>query len=79
MQAKQRDGTFREADGEPVRLVSVSINQASSPGLAMIPLFLPLGRSQADPHGPLGVRFSGMAAGVPLFVAAGSSNGANSK
>ncbi len=37
----------------------------------MIPLFLLLGRSQADPHGPLGVRFSGMAAGVPLFVSAG--------
>lgn len=42
---------------------------ASGVGLAIIPLFLLLGRSADSPHGPLGVRLLGLAGGVLLFLA----------
>jgi len=42
---------------------------ASGLGLAVIPLFLLLGRSAASPHGPLGVRLLGAFGGLLLFLA----------
>jgi len=36
---------------------------------ALLPLILLLGRSQSDPHGPLGVRMIGVAGGVMLLAA----------
>ncbi len=46
------------------------LDQASS-GLAsfLLPLFLLLGRSNSDTHGPLGVRLLGLAGGLALFAA----------
>lgn len=46
------------------------LDQASS-GLAssLVPLFLLLGRSNSDIHGPLGVRLLGLAGGLVLFIA----------
>ncbi|HEY9153026.1 MAG TPA: MFS transporter [Anaerolineales bacterium] len=46
------------------------LDQASS-GLAssLLPLFLLLGRSNADAHGPLGVRLLGLAGGLAMFIA----------
>ncbi len=42
---------------------------ASGLGLAIIPLFLLLGRSAGEPHGPLGVRLLGLAGGMALLLA----------
>jgi hypothetical protein len=36
---------------------------------ALLPLFLLLGRSNTDPHGPLGVRLLGLASGLAMFAA----------
>lgn len=46
------------------------LDQASSGlGTVLIPLFLLLGRSNSDAHGPLGVRLLGIAGGLTLFAA----------
>jgi glycoside/pentoside/hexuronide:cation symporter, GPH family len=41
---------------------------ASGVGSALLPLFLLLGRSKSDPHGPLGVRLLELAGGALLFL-----------
>jgi GPH family glycoside/pentoside/hexuronide:cation symporter len=41
---------------------------ASGVGSALLPLFLLLGRSKADPHGPLGVRLLELGGGLLLFL-----------
>jgi GPH family glycoside/pentoside/hexuronide:cation symporter len=41
---------------------------ASGVGSALLPLFLLLGRSKSDPHGPLGVRLLGLGGGLLLFL-----------
>ncbi len=58
---QRREGSFYSVWG--------LLNQVAS-GLAagLIPLFLLLGRSQLDPHGPLGVRLLGLAGGVLLLI-----------
>jgi len=59
---QRREGSFYSVWG--------LLNQVSSGlGLAIIPLFLLLGRSQSDPHGPLGVRLLGVAGGLILLAA----------
>jgi GPH family glycoside/pentoside/hexuronide:cation symporter len=59
---QRREGSFYSVWG--------LLNQVSSGlGLAIIPLFLLLGRSQSDPHGPLGVRLLGAAGGLILLAA----------
>ena len=46
------------------------LNQAASGlGLTIIPMFLLLGRSKTDPHGPLGVRLLGLLGGILLLIA----------
>jgi Na+/melibiose symporter-like transporter len=59
---QRREGSYYAALG--------LLDQASS-GLAtsLIPLFLLLGRSNNDAHGPLGVRLLGLAGGFALFFA----------
>jgi Na+/melibiose symporter-like transporter len=37
--------------------------------LALLPMFLLLGRSRSDPHGPLGVRMLGIIGGILMFIA----------
>jgi len=59
---QRREGSFYSVWG--------LLNQVSSGlGLAIIPLFLILGRSRSDPHGPLGVRLLGLAGGLLLLAA----------
>lgn len=59
---QRREGSFYSVWG--------LLNQASSGlGLAVIPLFLLLGRSKLDPQGPLGVRLLGLAGGILLLIA----------
>lgn len=59
---QRREGSFYSVWG--------LLNQVSSGlGLAIIPLFLLLGRSRSDPQGPLGVRLLGLAGGLILFAA----------
>lgn len=41
---------------------------ASGVGSALLPLFLLLGRSKTDAHGPLGVRLLGLGGGILLFL-----------
>jgi glycoside/pentoside/hexuronide:cation symporter, GPH family len=58
----RREGSFYSVWG--------LLNQAASGlGMAIIPLFLILGRSKSDPHGPLGVRLLGLLGGIFLFIA----------
>jgi len=58
---QRREGSFYSVWG--------LLNQASSGlGLAIIPLFLLLGRSKLDPQGPLGVRLLGVFGGLLLLV-----------
>ena len=58
---QRREGSFYSVWG--------LLNQASSGlGLAIIPLFLLLGRSKLDPQGPLGVRLLGLFGGLLLLV-----------
>ncbi len=58
---QRREGSFYSVWG--------LLNQASSGlGLAVIPLFLLLGRSQSDPQGPLGVRLLGPVGGLLLLA-----------
>ncbi len=58
---QRREGSFYSVWG--------LLNQVSSGlGLAIIPLFLLLGRSQTDPQGPLGVRLLGLAGGLMLLA-----------
>ncbi len=58
---QRREGSFYSVWG--------LLNQASSGlGMAMIPIFLLLGRSQSDPQGPLGVRLLGVAGGALLLA-----------
>ena len=58
---QRREGSFYSVWG--------LLNQASSGlGLAIIPLFLLLGRSRSDPHGPLGVRLLGLLGGLLLLL-----------
>jgi glycoside/pentoside/hexuronide:cation symporter, GPH family len=58
---QRREGSFYSVWG--------LLNQVSSGlGLAVIPLFLLLGRSRSDPHGPLGVRLLGLAGGLILLI-----------
>ena len=57
----RREGSFYSVWG--------LLNQASSGlGMALIPLFLLLGRSKSDPQGPLGVRLLGLAGGILLLI-----------
>jgi len=59
---QRREGSFYSIWG--------LLNQVSSGlGLAIIPLFLLLGRSRSDPQGPLGVRLLGLVGGILLLVA----------
>ena len=59
---QRREGSFYSVWG--------LLNQVSSGfGLAVIPLFLMLGRSRTDPQGPLGVRLLGLAGGLILLLA----------
>jgi len=58
---QRREGSFYSVWG--------LLNQASSGfGLAIIPLFLMLGRSRTDPNGPLGVRLLGLLGGLILLI-----------
>jgi GPH family glycoside/pentoside/hexuronide:cation symporter len=58
---QRREGSFYSVWG--------LLNQVSSGlGLAIIPLFLLLGRSRSDPQGPLGVRLLGLVGGLLLFI-----------
>jgi len=58
---QRREGSFYSVWG--------LLNQASSGfGLAIIPLFLLLGRSRTDPNGPLGVRLLGLLGGLILLI-----------
>ena len=58
---QRREGSFYSVWG--------FLNQAASGlGLAIIPLFLLLGRSKLDPQGPLGVRLLGLFGGVLLLI-----------
>jgi Na+/melibiose symporter-like transporter len=58
---RRREGSFYSVWG--------LLNQASSGlGMAIIPLFLLLGRSKSDPHGPLGVRLLGLLGGIFLLI-----------
>ena len=59
---QRREGSFYSVWG--------LLNQVSSGlGLAIIPLFLLLGRSRSDPQGPLGVRLLGVVGGILLLSA----------
>ena len=58
---QRREGSFYSVWG--------FLNQAASGlGLAIIPLFLLLGRSKSDPQGPLGVRLLGLFGGFLLLI-----------
>jgi GPH family glycoside/pentoside/hexuronide:cation symporter len=60
---QRREGSFYSVWG--------LLNQASSGlGLAIIPIFFLLGRSQSDPYGPLGVRLLGVFGGLLLLASA---------
>jgi len=62
MTGQRREGSYYSVWG--------LLNQASSGfALAVIPLFLLLGRSKLDPQGPLGIRLLGMLGGLLLFAA----------
>jgi len=59
---QRREGSYYGALGV---MDQVSSGLAS----ALLPLFLLLGRSNTDPHGPLGVRLLGLASGLAMFAA----------
>jgi len=59
---QRREGAYYATWG----LLDQAINGAAS---AVLPLILLLGRSQADPHGPLGVRLVGPLSGVLMLAA----------
>jgi GPH family glycoside/pentoside/hexuronide:cation symporter len=59
---RRREGTYYATWG----FLDQVINGAAT---AIVPLILLLGRSQADPRGPLGVRVIGLLGGVMMFVA----------
>ena len=59
---QRREGTFYATWG----LLDQIINGVAA---AALPLLLLLGRSRADPHGPLGVRMVGVLGGVMLLTA----------
>ncbi|GAB4540579.1 MAG: MFS transporter [Anaerolineae bacterium] len=58
---QRREGAYYSAWG----LLDEIINGAA---LTVLPLFLLLGRSHSDPHGPLGVRLVGLAGGILLLA-----------
>ena len=58
---QRREGTYYATWG----LLDQAINGAAS---ALLPLILLLGRSQSDPHGPLGVRLIGPLSGVMMLA-----------
>jgi GPH family glycoside/pentoside/hexuronide:cation symporter len=58
---QRREGAYYSAWG----LLDEVINGAA---LTVLPLFLLLGRSHSDPHGPLGVRLVGLVGGALLFA-----------
>lgn len=58
---QRREGTYYSTWG----LLDEIINSAA---LTVLPLFLLLGRSHSDPHGPLGVRLVGLVGGALLFA-----------
>ncbi len=59
---QRREGTYYATWG----LLDQVINGAAA---AALPLLLLLGRSHFDPHGPLGVRMTGVVGGVMMFAA----------
>jgi Na+/melibiose symporter-like transporter len=59
---QRREGAYYAAWG----LVDQVVNGAAA---AVVPLLLLLGRSQSDPHGPLGVRLVGLVGGILLLAA----------
>ena len=59
-----------EIDGNDYTIFGNLVDQlASGTALVIIPFFLLLGRSQAEPQGPLGVRLLGLAGGAFLLAA----------
>lgn len=59
---QRREGAYYAAWG----LLDQVVNGAAA---AVVPLLLLLGRSQSDPHGPLGVRLVGLLGGILLLAA----------